>query len=55
MRCVICNNFMLDDEVYIDPDTGEEQRVCTDCSLPYFDDGREDDEEYWNDPEGYDE
>ena len=34
LRCLICNNFILEEELYVDPDTGDLEEICEDCNLP---------------------
>jgi hypothetical protein len=34
-RCLICNDLILEEDVCIDPDTGEVELICIDCGFGY--------------------
>lgn len=45
-KCILCNNILSEQEMFIDPDTGVTNQICYSCEDPYYNDS--DDDLFWN-------
>lgn len=51
-RCIICNNFMTEEEQSINPDTGDCEYICFECGVTMGDEPNYDEDVgYWEDDE----